>query len=216
MGQPQEVSKKTELANAFYPNQWWWHGLANSDTLRDGLSWARTQPGVGEIFRTRPDQSGSPTYPVQCAASLLLGFQAAEAWRWPPIRSNAEVKERVELYVYTFPLGLYGIFRVKFFFFFSFLMLYHGNKWVPVTVMSESLSQWWVSPCHSDKWVPVTVISGSLSPWHGVSSGCEWRNGFQIWRVAANILNKQSRIADKGWSSSLWVGRGAKTYHLTN
>jgi len=27
-----------------------------------------------------------------------------------------------------------------------------------------------------------------------------------IWRVAANILNKQSRTADKGWSSSLgWV-----------
>jgi hypothetical protein len=28
-------------------------------------------------------------------------------------------------------------------------------------------------------------------------------------RVAANILNKQSRTADKGWSSSLGVGRGA-------
>jgi len=32
--------------------------------------------------------------------------------------------------------------------------------------------------------------------------------GPQIWRVAASILNKQSRIADKGWSSSLGVGRG--------
>jgi hypothetical protein len=31
----------------------------------------------------------------------------------------------------------------------------------------------------------------------------------QIWRVAATILNKQSRTADKGWSSSLVVGRGA-------
>ena len=29
------------------------------------------------------------------------------------------------------------------------------------------------------------------------------------WRVAANILNKQSRTAEKGWSSSLGVGRGA-------
>ena len=28
-------------------------------------------------------------------------------------------------------------------------------------------------------------------------------------RVAANILNKQSRIADTGWSSGLGVGRGA-------
>ena len=30
-----------------------------------------------------------------------------------------------------------------------------------------------------------------------------------IWRVAANILNRQSRTADKGWSSNLGVGRGA-------
>jgi hypothetical protein len=28
-------------------------------------------------------------------------------------------------------------------------------------------------------------------------------NGFQIWRAAANILNKQSRTSDKGWSSRL-------------
>jgi hypothetical protein len=51
----------------------------NSDTLRDGLSRARTHPGMGEIFRTRPDQSGSSTYPVKRAASLLLGFKAAGA-----------------------------------------------------------------------------------------------------------------------------------------
>jgi hypothetical protein len=29
-----------------------------------------------------------------------------------------------------------------------------------------------------------------------------------IWRVAVNILNKQSRTADKGWSSSLGLGEG--------
>jgi hypothetical protein len=33
--------------------------------------------------------------------------------------------------------------------------------------------------------------------------------GLQIRRVAANILNKQSQTADKGWTSSLEVGRGA-------
>jgi hypothetical protein len=54
-----------------------------------------------------------------------------------------------------------------------------------------------------------TMISGSLSPRHGASSGCRWRNGLRIWRVAANTLNKQSRTAEKGWSSSLVVGRGA-------
>jgi hypothetical protein len=31
----------------------------------------------------------------------------------------------------------------------------------------------------------------------------------QIWRVAVNILSKQSRTASKGWSSSLGVGREA-------
>jgi len=30
-----------------------------------------------------------------------------------------------------------------------------------------------------------------------------------VWRVAANVLNKQFWAADKGWSSSLGVGRGA-------
>jgi len=30
-----------------------------------------------------------------------------------------------------------------------------------------------------------------------------------VWRVAANVLNKQSWTADKGWSSSLAAGQGA-------
>jgi hypothetical protein len=33
-------------------------------------------------------------------------------------------------------------------------------------------------------------------------------DGLQIWRVAANILNKQSRTADNERSSSLGFGRG--------
>jgi len=36
-------------------------------------------------------------------------------------------------------------------------------------------------------------------------------DGLQIWRVDASILNKQLRTADKGWSSSLGVGRGANS-----
>jgi hypothetical protein len=52
-------------------------------------------------------------------------------------------------------------------------------------------------------------ISGSLSPRHGAFSGCGWRNGLRIWTVSENTLNKQSRAADKGWPSSLGVGRGA-------
>jgi len=39
---------------------------------------------------------------------------------------------------------------------------------------------------------------GTLSPRHGVS----WREVLWLQRVSGNILNKQSRTADKGWSSS--------------
>jgi len=51
------------------------------------------------------------------------------------------------------------------------------------------------------KWVPVTTA------WRVLSLRMEERP--PMWRVAANILNKQSRKADKRWSSSLGVGCGA-------
>jgi hypothetical protein len=37
-------------------------------------------------------------------------------------------------------------------------------------------------------------------------------HALQFWRAAANILNKQSQTAHKGWSSSLGVGSGVETY----
>jgi hypothetical protein len=37
--------------------------------------------------------------------------------------------------------------------------------------------------------------------------------GLQILRIAANILNKQSREVDKDWSSSMGVGRVANNPH---
>jgi hypothetical protein len=51
-------------------------------------------------------------------------------------------------------------------------------------------------------------VSGSVTTaWRVLKLRMEERP--PIWRVAVNILNKQSRTADKGWSSSLGVGRGA-------
>jgi len=52
-----------------------------------------------------------------------------------------------------------------------------------------------------DKWVPVTRA------WRVLWLRMEERP--PIWRVPANILNKQSRTTDKGWYSSLGFGRGA-------
>jgi hypothetical protein len=55
---------------------------------------------------------------------------------------------------------------------------------------------------HRVRWV--TCHHGTARP--QVADG---GNGLQIWRVAANILHKQSRTAEKGWFSSLGFGRGA-------
>jgi hypothetical protein len=49
-----------------------------------------------------------------------------------------------------------------------------------------------------DKWVPVTTA------WRVMRLRVEERP--PIRSVAANMLNKQSRTADKGWSSSLGLG----------
>jgi hypothetical protein len=54
---------------------------------------------------------------------------------------------------------------------------------------------------------------GPLSPGHGASSGWDGVDGLQIWRVAANILNKQSRTADKGGPPSWGLGVGLTTPH---
>jgi hypothetical protein len=48
-----------------------------------------------------------------------------------------------------------------------------------------------LGPCHH----------GMARPW--VANGGDSRH---IWKVASNILNKQSRVTDKGWPSSLGVG----------
>jgi hypothetical protein len=52
------------------------------------------------------------------------------------------------------------------------------------------------------------MLCGSLSSWNGMASlwVADGGDSLQIWRVAANILNKQSWTANKGWSSSLVVG----------
>jgi hypothetical protein len=36
-----------------------------------------------------------------------------------------------------------------------------------------------------------------------------WRNGLPMWRIAADMLCKESRTTYKGWSSNLGVGLGA-------
>ena len=39
--------------------------------------------------------------PLKYVLGLFPGCKAAGAWRWPPTPTSADVKERVELYLYT-------------------------------------------------------------------------------------------------------------------
>jgi hypothetical protein len=59
------------------------------------------------------------------------------------------------------------------------------------------------------RWVP---CHHGMAPSQVVDGG----EGLQTWRLAANMLNKHSRTANKWWSFSLWVGRGAKKLHRKN
>jgi hypothetical protein len=59
-----------------------------------------------------------------------------------------------------------------------------------------------------DKWVPVTTA------WRVLRLQMPERPS--IWRVAANILNKQSRIGDKGWSPAWGLGEVLTTPHRKN
>ena len=73
----------------------------------------------------------------------------------------------------------------------------------PVSILSQiDLFETPTSIFHCGKWVSVTTA------WRVFRLRMEERP--PIRRVAADILNKQSRTADKGWSSSLEVGRGVK------
>jgi len=76
------------------------------------------------------------------------------------------------------------------------LLLLKREQFLTDSTLNETVA---IEP--RDKWVPVTT------EWRVLRIRMEERP--PKWSVAANILNKQSRTADKGRSSSLGVGRGA-------
>jgi hypothetical protein len=59
-----------------------------------------------------------------------------------------------------------------------------------------------------------SMLRGSLvtTAWHRPQVADEG-DGLQMWMVASNILTKQSQTGDGEWSSSLGVGRGAKSFY---
>jgi hypothetical protein len=65
-----------------------------------------------------------------------------------------------------------------------------------ITIQDLGLLVWF--PCHHGMARPQVADGG---------------DSLQFWRVAANILNKQSWTVEKGWSSGLGLGVGLTTPH---
>jgi hypothetical protein len=66
-----------------------------------GLDGQGIESGGGEIFHTCPDRSWGPPSLLYSGYRVFPGLKAAGAWRGSPSPSSAEVKERVELYLYS-------------------------------------------------------------------------------------------------------------------
>jgi len=71
-----------------------------SDSLLGGRFGDRIPVG-GEIFRIRPHCPWGPPSLLYSGYQVFPGGKAVGSWRWPPTLSSAEVKERVELYLYS-------------------------------------------------------------------------------------------------------------------
>ena len=71
-----------------------------SDTIRAGRSGDRNPVGGRDLPHSSRPGLGTTQPPIQWVLGLSRG-KAAAAWRWPPTPSSADVKERVELYIYS-------------------------------------------------------------------------------------------------------------------
>jgi hypothetical protein len=68
---------------------------------RYGLGGSEIEPQLGEIFRTRPDRPWGPPSFLHNGYRVFPGCKAAGAWGWPPTPFSAEVKEILDLYLYS-------------------------------------------------------------------------------------------------------------------
>jgi hypothetical protein len=79
-----------------------WLRVSHSDLLRAGQSADRTPVG-GDIFFTHSDWPWGPPSLLYSGYYFFVGGKMVRMWLWPLIASIADVKERVEPYIYSCP-----------------------------------------------------------------------------------------------------------------
>jgi hypothetical protein len=72
---------------------------------RYGLDGSGIESRWGEIFCTSPDRPWGPPILLYNGYLVFPGYKVAGVWRWLPTPSSDEVKQRVQLYLYS-PSGL--------------------------------------------------------------------------------------------------------------
>ena len=83
-----------------------WAELVHSvQRLATGWTIRGSNPGEGRAF-SAPVQTGPGAHPTSCTTDTGSFPGAKRPWRLPPL-SNAEVKERVQLFLYSPLLGLF-------------------------------------------------------------------------------------------------------------
>jgi len=76
-----------------YPNEFHWSSCITR-MIQTQLK------SVRQILKQSPNHNGPPSL-LHNEHRVIPGAKAAEARRWPPTPSSAEVKERVQLYLYS-------------------------------------------------------------------------------------------------------------------
>ena len=79
-----------------------WSGITQSvQGLVTGWTVRGSNSGGGEVFRNLPDRFWGPPSLLYNRYRVFLCGKAAEAWCSPPTQCRAEIKERVELYLFS-------------------------------------------------------------------------------------------------------------------